>query len=119
MNDQLQALLQQTGSVTPTFPSNSRYNKTAIASLTMADGTAVAYLRRRFVPPPENFATLQSHTVTQGERLDQIAAKYPGDPEQFWKLCDANGAIAPNELIEIGRQLRITLPENIPGPQAS
>lgn len=118
MSDQLQALLQQTGAVTPVFPPNSRYNKTAIASLTMPDGTEVVYLRRRFVPPPENFATLQLHTVTQGERLDQIAAKYFSDPTQFWKLCDANGAIAPNELLApIGRSIRITLPENIPGPQ--
>jgi hypothetical protein len=118
MNDQLQTLLQQTGSVAPVFPATSRYNKTTIASLTMADGTEVAYLRRRFVPPPERFALLQEHTVTEGERLDHIAAKYFGDSEQFWRLCDANGAVQPNELIEpVGRRIRITLPENIPGAQ--
>ena len=56
--------------------------------------------------------------MTEGERLDHIAAKYLGDPEQFWRLCDANGAIRPNELLEpVGRRIRITLPENIPGPQ--
>jgi hypothetical protein len=118
MSDQLQALLQQTGAATPAFPANSRYNKTPLASLTMPDGAEVAYLRRRFVPPPENFALLQEHTVTEGERLDHIAAKYLGDPEQFWRLCDANGAIRPDELIElVGHRIRITLPENIPGPQ--
>jgi hypothetical protein len=118
MSDQLQALLQQAGAATPVFPTNSRYNKTSTASMTLPDGTEVKYLRRRFVPPPENFALLQEHTVTEGERLDQIAAKYLTDPEQFWRLCDANGAIQPNELLEpIGRRIRITLPENIPGPQ--
>ena len=118
MSDQLQALLQQTGVATPTFPTTSRYNKTLLASLTMPDGTEIKYLRRRFLPSPENFALLQEHTVSEGERLDHIAAKYLGDPEQFWRLCDANGAIRPNELLEpIGRQIRITLPENIPGPQ--
>ncbi|HTL78384.1 MAG TPA: LysM domain-containing protein [Candidatus Babeliales bacterium] len=118
MSDQLQALLQQAGAATPVFPANSRYNKTSTASMTLPDGTEVKYLRRRFVPPPENFALLQEHTVTEGERLDQIAAKYLTDPEQFWRLCDANGAIQPNELLEpIGRRIRITLPENIPGPQ--
>ncbi len=118
MNDQLQALLQQTGVTTPAFPQNSRYAKTPLASLTMPDGTEVTYLKRRFVPPPENFALLQEHTVTEGERLDQIAAKYLGDPEQFWKICDANGAVRPNELLEpLGRTIRITLPENIPGAQ--
>jgi hypothetical protein len=118
MNDPLQALLQQTGVATPAFPPSSRYNRTPLASFTMPDGTEVAYLRHRFVPPPENFALLQYHTVTEGERLDHIAAKYFADPEQFWRLCDANGAVRPNELIEpVGRQVRITLPENIPGAQ--
>jgi hypothetical protein len=116
MSDQLQALLQQTGSVAPAFPPSSRYHQTPVASLTMPDGTEVAYLRRRFVPPPEQFALLQEHVVTEGERLDHIAAKYLGDPEQFWRVCDANGAVRPNELLEpVGRGIRITLPEGIPG----
>jgi hypothetical protein len=54
--------------------------------------------------------------VFQGDRLDNIAALYLGDPEQFWRICDANAAMRPNELTEtIGRRLRITLPEGIPG----
>lgn len=115
MNDQLQALLQQTGAALAAFPPNSRYNSTPLAKLTLPDGREVAYLKRRFVPPPESFATLQLHTVTQGERLDQIAAKYFADPEQFWRLCDANGAVVPNELLDpIGQTIRITLPANIP-----
>jgi hypothetical protein len=116
MSDQLQTLLQQTGVATPAFPPSSRYNKTATSKFTLPDGTEVAYLRRRFVPPPEAFALLQEYAVSQGERLDHIAAKFLGDPEQFWRLCDANGAVKPNELLEpVGRALRITLPENIPG----
>jgi hypothetical protein len=118
MSDPLQALLQQTGAATPAFPPTSRYNKTPLASLTMPDGTEVAYLKRRFVPPAENFTLLQEHTVAEGERLDHIATKYLADPEQFWRLCDANGAVRPNELLEpVGRSIRITLPENIPGAQ--
>jgi gamma-glutamyltranspeptidase/glutathione hydrolase len=43
-------------------------------------------------------------------------AQYLGDPEQFWRLCDANAAMHPEELTDaIGRTLRITLPEGIPG----
>ena len=115
MNDQLQALLQQTGSAPAPFPPTSRYHRTAVATLTSADGSEIAYLKRRFVPPPERFALLQEHVVTEGERLDGIAARYLGDPEQFWRLCDANGAVRPDELIEpVGRRIRITLPENIP-----
>jgi hypothetical protein len=58
------------------------------------------------------------HSVAQGDRLDSISARYLGDPEQFWLICDANGAIRPEELTEtIGRRLRITLPAGV--PQAS
>lgn len=98
------------------FPPTSRYALTPTASLERADGGTVTYLRRRFVPAPENFALLQWHRVVQGERLDNIAARYLGDPEQFWRLCDANRALRPEELTgTIGRQLRITLPLGIPG----
>ena len=54
-----------------------------------------SYLRRRFVPPPERFALLQAARGRAGDRLDNLAAKYLGDPEQFWRLCDANGAMRP------------------------
>ncbi|GAA0889998.1 LysM peptidoglycan-binding domain-containing protein [Rhodanobacter soli] len=98
------------------FPPTSRYALTPTASFVRADGTPVTYLKRRFVPAPENLALLQWHQVVQGERLDNIAAKYLGDPEQFWRLCDANRALRPQELTAtIGKKLRITLPEGIPG----
>jgi hypothetical protein len=116
MNDQLQALLQQTGSAAPAFPATSRYHEIPVATRTMPDGREVVYLKRRLVPPPEHFALLQEHVVTEGERLDHIATHYLGDPEQFWQICDANGAIRPDELVEpVRRRIRITLPENISG----
>ena len=39
---------------------------------TNADGKTVVYLTRRFVPSADRFALLQLHTVTQGERLDNL-----------------------------------------------
>jgi len=103
------------------FPPSSRYHGLDVVVLDPArGGEPVVYLRRRFVPPPERFATLQEHLVTQGERLDTITAQFLGDPEQFWRLCDSNRALRPQELTEtLGRRLRITLPEGIPGPPAS
>jgi hypothetical protein len=75
----------------------------------------VAYLRRRFLPslsPVENESVMAEHTVTQGDRLDNITARYLGDPEQFWRVCDTNSAMNPQELTaEIGRRLRISLPQ--------
>ena len=98
------------------FSLTSRYYGIPVATLETQDGRKVVYVRRRFVPPPERFELLFEHLVTQDERLDNITAEYLNDPEQFWRLCDANGAIRPDELTEtIGRRLRITLPEGIPG----
>ena len=96
--------------------STSRYSAVKTATFVTADGRAIVYLRRRFVPPPERFVTLQEHRVAEGERLDHITAKYLGDPEQFWWLCDANNVMRPDELTEdVGQVIRITLPEGIPG----
>lgn len=117
MNDPVQALFQAGVLKTTDFPPNSRYHDVPTRQLVRPDGTVVVYLARRFVPPPEWFALLQEHSVAQGDRLDRLAARYLGDPERFWSLCDANGAIRPDELVEtVGRRLRITLPEGIPGP---
>jgi hypothetical protein len=98
------------------FPENSRYHSVELAELKSADGTVISYIGRRFVPPAEKFELLQEHVVTEGERLDHVAARYLGDPEQFWRIADANNAMQPEELTEtIGVSLRITLPEGIPG----
>jgi hypothetical protein len=97
------------------FPINSRYYGIATVTLETQDGKQIVFLRRRFVPPPERFDLLTEHTVSEGERLDNITALYLGDPEQFWRVCDANGVIRPAELTEtVGRKIRITLPEGIP-----
>lgn len=97
------------------FSITSRYYGLATVTIERPDGEKIVYVRRRFVPPPERFELLQEHTVTEGERLDNITAQYLGEPEQFWRICDANGAIRPDELSEtIGQRLRITLPEGIP-----
>jgi hypothetical protein len=98
------------------FPVTSRYYGVETAKLERVGAETVIYLRRRFVPPPERFELLREHRVQQGDRLDNVAARYLGDPEAFWRICDANGAMRPNELLEtLGRRLRITLPEGIPG----
>jgi hypothetical protein len=116
MNDPLQNLLGQGAVKINPFPPNSRYNNIETAKWASLNGRTVPYLRRRFVPPPERFATLQEHTVSQGDRLDNLSAQLIGDPELFWQLCDANRAMQPEELTKtLGRNIRITLPEGIPG----
>jgi len=93
------------------FPATSRYFGIEIAKMEKTDGPAVAYLRRRFLPIGPPAAIIAEHVVTEGDRLDNITARYLGDPEQFWRVCDANNAMRPDELTEeIGRRLRIVLP---------
>lgn len=110
----LQQLLQL-GALASPFPPTSRYHGLAMLIKEDADGKKIGYLQRRFVPHPERFDVLQEHVVTQSERLDNITAHYLIDPELFWRLCDANRALHPRELEELGRRLLITLPEGIPG----
>ncbi|HEV7858531.1 MAG TPA: hypothetical protein VGO91_07865 [Pyrinomonadaceae bacterium] len=99
------------------FSPASRYYTLETKQFDVPNGQTVVYLERRFVPSPDNFALLQLHSVEQGERLDNITAHYLGDPEQFWRVCDANTSMRPDELTEtLGRKLRITLPQGIPGP---
>ncbi len=100
----------------PQFPVTSRYYGIEITKLARPDGNAVAYLRRRFIPPPERFELLHEYTVAERDRIDNISAQQLGDPVQYWRLCDANMAMMPTDLERVGRRIRITMPEGIPGP---
>ncbi len=98
------------------FPVTSRYYSIATAQLQTTGGRTITYLRRRFAPPAHRFDVLVEHTVLSGDRLDNITAQYMNDPEQFWRICDANNAMQPEELTQsVGRKLRIALPEGVPG----
>jgi hypothetical protein len=115
MNDISALILQQAGLKTSYFSPTSRYY--GIDTLTLErPQRPILYVRRRLITQPERFQLLHEHTVTEKERPDNLAAQQLGDPEQFWRICDANGVMYPNELTEtIGRRIRITLPEGIYG----
>jgi nucleoid-associated protein YgaU len=49
----------------------------------------------------------REHRVVAGERLDQLAYRYYGDPLLYWLICDANDTIFPEELMVPGKVLRI------------
>jgi len=45
-----------------------------------------------------------------------LAAKYLADPLLFWLVCDANGAVRPDALVETpGVVLNITMPQGVAG----
>jgi hypothetical protein len=116
----LSALLATGAIPAVSFPTDSRYCGSSTITYMTPDGQCITYLARRFVPQPgsPNFATVAKHTVKQGDRLDLLAVNYLGDPLLFWLICDANGAIRPEDLVDeenIGQSLNITLPQGVPG----
>ncbi|MEJ2009337.1 MAG: LysM domain-containing protein [Acidobacteriota bacterium] len=115
MDSALQSMvLAAAGSGGPTNPS-SRYYGSPVKYFTRPDGVQVAYLQRRIVPQPDIYTSLQNHVVVDGDRLDNLAAKYLGDPLLFWMIADANGADDPDELTaQIGRTIEVPLASGIP-----
>jgi hypothetical protein len=94
------------------FEPTSRYYALETAPYTAPDGRVVAYKRRRFLPQGAGMPLLVEVPVTGSDRLDLIAARTLGDPEQFWRVCDANDAMNPLDLTaELGRTLRVPVPQ--------
>lgn len=93
------------------FEPSSRYYPVQTATLETADGRLISYKQRRFPPRGEAMRLLVEVTVAEEDRLDLIAARTIGDPEQFWRICDANNALNPFDLEKSGTTLRVAIPE--------
>ncbi len=87
------------------FSSNSRYARTGTYTVTKPDGTLVTATR---LPLPGAPNVIGSHVRLDGHRLDHIASNYLSDATEFWRLCDANDAPAPDAL---AAHDRIDIPE--------
>jgi hypothetical protein len=112
----VQAILAQTSLQNTLFASNSRYYGLETATLERPGKLPVVYLRRRFLPDAASFQVVEQHTVMADERPDLVAAQFLGDATLFWRLCDANNAMRPEEITEtVGGKINITLPEGISG----
>lgn len=87
------------------FFKGSRYANVGENELTDRGGLVVHYKKVRFIA---NTLGLMTRVVTQGERLDHIAHDYFKDSERFWRICDANLAMWPNDLVaQPGRMILI------------
>jgi hypothetical protein len=94
------------------FDFTSRYYNRKTAAYTMPDGRVVAYTLRRILPDGSSLPLLVETPVAQGERLDLLTHRTLGDPLQFWRVCDANNAVNPFDLVEPpGRTLRVPVPQ--------
>jgi hypothetical protein len=95
------------------FEYTSRYYNLETLVITLPSGQVVTYKARRFLPQGGDLPLLVELQVQQDERLDLIAARTLGDPEQFWRICDANNAMDPLDLTdETGQLIRISLPQS-------
>ncbi|MCL1976756.1 MAG: hypothetical protein FWG55_01395 [Candidatus Bathyarchaeota archaeon] len=102
--------LYGSGRIINMFGSNSRYTQIEDAVLTTENGQVIRYKKRRFLPEGEKMSLLQEVTVTAGDRLDLISSRVLGDPEQFWRICDANNAMYPFDLVnKTNNVLKITI----------
>jgi hypothetical protein len=97
------------------FSTTSRYQGIPTSTFELPDGRTVVYVQRRIVPKPEELTQIGEHEVRPGERADRVAYQAYGDAEQSWQIADGNRAMYPDELMQPGRRLRITLPAGIPG----
>jgi len=94
------------------FDETSRYHAIPTSVHTTPDGREVRYVQRRFLPQGAALPVLAEVTVVEGDRLDLIAHRTLGNAEMFWRVCDANDAMRPDELTqEAGRTLRVPVPQ--------
>lgn len=93
------------------FEPTSRYYAVEDKSLSTKDGEKIAYKKRRFLPDWSELMVIQEVKINEGDRLDRISARIIGDPEQFWRICDANNVMHPLEITsEPGKSFRIARP---------
>jgi hypothetical protein len=78
------------------FFKGSRYEDVDGHEIQDGQGRAIRYKKIRFISETE---ARMGHILGQGERLDHIAYNYYQDPERFWRICDANRAMWPDELV--------------------
>jgi hypothetical protein len=120
VNDPVKRLLEGPPLESTRYTPESRYFQIPIATASLDDGRLVRYLRRRFLPDPTALVTPVEHRVTDTDRADNLAAQYLGDPLQAWRLADANATMRVEALVEeVGRRIRVTLPDPLQGQGAS
>ena len=86
------------------FFKGSRYEKVTDAMITDPSGRIIRYKTSRYIPDTQ---AIVGHRVISDERLDHIAWQHFRDAERFWRICDANRALWPDDLLEEAAILRI------------
>ncbi len=81
----------------------SRYDGAEVARMAVPDGAGgqrdVPYLLARTPNDPATVLPLAWHRVVEDDRVDLLAQRYLGDPQAWWRICDANAAMDPAALV--------------------
>ncbi len=86
------------------FFKGSRYEDVGSDTITV-DGREIVYKKTRFIGDVE---AIVGDAVRAGERIDHLAHRHFKDSERFWRICDANLAEWPPDLVsEPGRVIGI------------
>lgn len=92
------------------FRPSSRYASIPDAVYHSPDGQQIRYKRRRFLPQSDHHPAAQTVRAEDHMRLDQVADEALGDPRQYWRICDANAAMHPLDMMAgSGRLLRVSV----------
>ena len=52
------------------------------------------------IPPAPEELPMGRHLMKQGQRIDHLAQLYLSDPAGYWRICEVNGAMFPEQLSE-------------------
>ena len=81
------------------YEKNSRYALHAtIVEVTDENGRKVKRIGRARRPP---LTELGEHIRREGQRLDHLANYYLRDPNAYWKICELNDVLLPDQLAEV------------------
>jgi hypothetical protein len=89
------------------FARGSRYEQTPEGVHVDAAGRSHPYKLLRELPA--DVPGVHVHRLGDGERLDLLAQRFHGDAEHFWRICDANRALRPQDLEVPGTVLRLAV----------
>jgi hypothetical protein len=89
------------------FASGSRYERVPQAVYVGRSGRPIPYVLLRTFPA--HAPTERTIVLRDGDRLDLVSFRFYGDPEQYWRICDGNRVLRPEDVEVAGRRLLIPL----------
>ncbi|MCX6243088.1 MAG: hypothetical protein NTU98_00135 [Bacteroidetes bacterium] len=79
------------------FDNKSRYTKLTPYEVSDHRGRKVKVVP---VPPAPDQEPLGRHLLQQGQRTDHLSKHYLDDPAGYWRICEINDAMLPEQLTE-------------------